>query len=184
MARVNNFWRTLTVLGAAVLALSLASAAFAQAPPPVPHSFFGSAADGSGATLDDAAAADGAVVVAWNEAGVNVGETTIADGLWLIGVSSDDASSVTFTLDGNADSNAAIDVTDAGFTAVTITATTGAAPPPDDPADPPTTLPNTGTGGLADTGSGLPVLPLVLALTVVVALGGVTLARRTGRSLV
>ena len=56
MARVNKFWRTLTVLGAAVLALSLASAAFAQAPPPVPHSFFGSAADGSGATLQRAAA--------------------------------------------------------------------------------------------------------------------------------
>ncbi len=182
MARVNKFWRTLTVLGAAVLALSLASAAFAQAPPPVPHSFFGSAADGSGATLDGVAAANGAVVIAWNEAGVNVGQTTIADGLWLISVSSDDAASVTFTLDGNADSNAAIDVTDAGFSAVTITAAAGA--PPADPADPPpAALPNTGTGGLADSGSGLPVLPLVLGLSVVVALGGATLTRRTARSL-
>ncbi len=173
MARANKFWRTLTVLGAAVLALSLASAAFAQAPPSPPHQFFGSAADGSGATVDGADAADGAVVVAWNEAGENVGEGTVDGGLWLIQVASEDASSVTFTVDGNATAGS-FDVESGSLTSVTLVATSGGGG-----GDTPDSLPNTGTGGLADSGSGLPVLPLVLALTVVVALGGVAATRRS-----
>lgn len=174
MARANKFWRTLTVLGAAVLALSLASAAFAQAPPSPPHQFFGSAADGSGATVDGEDAADGAVVVAWNEAGENVGESTVDGGLWLIQVASEDASSVTFTVDGNATAGS-FDVESGSLTSVTLVATSGGG----GDTSPPDSLPNTGTGGLADSGSGLPVLPLVLALTVVVALGGVAATRRS-----
>ena len=175
MARANKFWRTLTVLGAAVLALSLASAAFAQAPPSPPHQFFGSAADGSGATVDGEDAADGAVVVAWNEAGENVGEGTIDGGLWLIQVASEDASSVTFTVDGNATAGS-FDVESGSLTSVTLVATSGGG---GGGGDTPGSLPNTGTGGLADSGSGLPVLPLVLALTVVVALGGAAATRRS-----
>ena len=90
MARTNKFWRTLTVLGAAVLALSLASAAFAQAPPSPPFQSFGDAGSGSGATIDGAAAADGTVVIAWNEAGVNVGQDTITVGVWAILIDSDE----------------------------------------------------------------------------------------------
>ena len=177
MARANKFWRMLVVMGAAVLALSLATAAVAQAPPSPPHQFFGSEGDGSGATIDGEAAADGAVVVAWNEDGVNVGESTVDGGLWLIQVSSEDASSVTFTVDGNAAAGS-FDVESGALTSVSLAAVSGDTPDTGD-GDTPGSLPNTGSGGLADGGSGLPVLPLVLALTVVVALGGVAATRRS-----
>ena len=84
MASVKRFTRMLSVLGAAVLALSLATAAFAQAPPSPPHQFYGSAADGTGATLDGTEAADGAVVIALSESGANVAEGTVAAGVWLV----------------------------------------------------------------------------------------------------
>lgn len=180
MARANKFWRMLVVMGAAVLALSLVTAAFAQAPPSPPHQFFGSAGDGSGATIDGEAAADGAVVVALNENGDNVGEATIEGGLWLIQVSSEDAASVSFTVDGNA-APGDFPVESGSLTSVTLAATSGGDTGNGDggTTDPPDSLPNTGTGGLADGGSSVPVLPLVLALTVVVALGGVAATRRS-----
>ena len=58
---------------------------------------------------------------------------------------------------------------------------------PDDMGDPdgadgmgdePMALPDTGSGGLAGDSS-LPVLPLALAISIVVALGGVMAVRRT-----
>ncbi len=48
----------------------------------------------------------------------------------------------------------------------------------DDMGDEPMALPDTGSGGLAG-GSSLPVLPLALAISIVVALGGVMAVRRT-----
>ena len=48
----------------------------------------------------------------------------------------------------------------------------------DDMGDDPMALPDTGSGGLAG-GSSLPVLPLALAISIVVALGGVMAVRRT-----
>ena len=48
----------------------------------------------------------------------------------------------------------------------------------DDMGDEPMALPDTGSGGLAGDSS-LPVLPLALAISIVVALGGVMAVRRT-----
>ena len=48
----------------------------------------------------------------------------------------------------------------------------------DDMGDDPMALPDTGSGGLAGDSS-LPVLPLALAISIVVALGGVMAVRRT-----
>ena len=48
----------------------------------------------------------------------------------------------------------------------------------DDMGDEPMALPDTGSGGLAG-GSSLPVLPLALAISIAVALGGVMAVRRT-----
>ena len=48
----------------------------------------------------------------------------------------------------------------------------------EDMVDEPMALPDTGSGGLAG-GSSLPVLPLALAISIVVALGGVMAVRRT-----
>ena len=48
----------------------------------------------------------------------------------------------------------------------------------DDMGDDPMALPDTGSGGLAGDSS-LPILPLALAISIVVALGGVMAVRRT-----
>ena len=48
----------------------------------------------------------------------------------------------------------------------------------EDMGDDPIALPDTGSGGLAGDSS-LPVLPLALAISIVVALGGVMAVRRT-----
>ena len=197
MARVKRFTRMLAVLGAAVLALSLATATFAQAPPSPPHQFYGSAGDGTGATLDGVAAADGAVVIALDEAGVNVAEGTVADGVWLVQVDPADAASVTFTVGGIA-VDGSHDVVSGSLSAVTLAATSPVVEEEvveevveevaeevveeeaaEEEVEAPAALPNTGLGGLADGSSGLPVLPLVLALTVVLALGGVAATRRS-----
>ena len=196
----------LAVLGSAVLALSLATAAFAQAPPSPPHQFYGSAADGTGATLDGVAAADGAVVAAWSD-GVSVAEGTVADGVWLVQVDPADATSVIFSLDGIV-ADGSYDVVSGSLTAVTVAATSpveevaeeevaeeevaeeeaaeevaeeeaAEEEAAEEEAEAPAALPNTGLGGLADGGSSLPILPLVFALTVVLALGGVAATRRS-----
>ena len=47
----------------------------------------------------------------------------------------------------------------------------------------PAALPDTGSGGLADSsGSGFPALPLALAIAAIVALGGVAAVRRSSLS--
>lgn len=179
MANIRKAWRWTAVLSAAAVAVALATSAFAQAPPSPPHQFFGSADTGSGAILDGAAAADGSVVTAWNEAGEAVGTGTIENGTWLIQVDPAVASSVTFSIDGGSQSEA-FPVTSGDLTevALDVSATGGAEPPA---AEPPGALPNTGSGGLAGDDSGLPVLPIALAAAAIVALGGVALARRTVR---
>ncbi len=178
MARANKMWRTLAVMGAALAALAITTAAFAQAPPSPPHAFFGSPADGAGVTIDGESAAAGTVVTAWNENGDNVGTATLdADGLWVIQVDPADAMSVTFTVDGNATSGS-FDVESGQISAVALSVTSGAAPPD---TGTPGGLPNTGTGGLAGSGSSLPILPLALMAAVVLALGGVAVTRRSLR---
>ena len=163
----------MAVVSAAALALALVTSAFAQAPPSPPHQFFGSAGTGSAALVDGAAAADGAVVTAWNQDGESVGTATLADGTWLLAVEAD-ASSVTFSIDGSAQTPS-FPVTSGDLTEVTIDVTAAMAAP--------AALPNTGSGGLADTGSGFPLLPVALAIAAVVAVGGVAVTRRAQLSL-
>ncbi len=180
MAKALKAWRMLAVASAAALALALVASAFAQAPPSPPHQFFGSSETGSGAQIDGADAADGAVVAAWNENGDQVGSDTITAGTWLIQVDAAEASTVTFTVDGNADSQS-FDVVSGSLTEAALNASSEAAPPAvDDGA--PDALPSTGSGGLAGgSGSSVPVLPLALVAAVVMALGGVAVTRRSLR---
>ena len=174
MAKALKAWRVLAVMSAAVLTLAIATSAFAQAPPTPPHQFFGSAETGSAAQVDGADAADGSVVTAWN-GDVQVGDSaTIDNGTWLIQVDPSDASSVNFAVDGVADA-ASYDVTSGSLTEVSLSVGAGAPAP----ATPPTVLPDTGSGGLAGSGSSVPVLPLALVAAVVMALGGVAVTRRS-----
>ena len=95
-----------------------------------------------------------------------------------------DASSVTFTIDGSA-ASAEEEVTAGSLTELgldLVTADAGDGDGDGDGAgdgDAPDGLPATGTGGLAGGDGGLPVLPLVLLVSVVLALGGVAVTRRT-----
>ena len=117
--------------------------------------------------VDGAAAADGAVVTALNQDGESAGPATIADGTWVLAGDAA-ATSVTFSIDGSAQT-AAFPVVSGDLTEVTIDVSSGAAP---------AGLPNTGSGGLADTSGGVPFLPVALAIAAVVALGGVAVTRR------
>ena len=188
MRSIRKGWRVLAVAGAAALALALITSAFAQAPPPGPHIFYGSA------SLDGAAVGDGGVVSAWNQDGDNVGTSTITNGEWEIIVQSSDADSVTFTVDGS-NPSAEYAVEQFGMDAVVLDLTSPAADEPDEPDDAdepdepsvtpvepeqPSGLPNTGSGGLAGTGSGFPLLPVALAVAALVALSGVAVTRRAG----
>ena len=155
--------------------------------------------------MDGADAPDGTTVVAVNaDTNEIVGSDAIDGGTWLIQVDLGVASSVTFSVEGFTSSAPQAVGESGGLTEVALALTAvGAEPPADDmgdatppaddmgdatpPADdmgdatPPTTLPRTGTGGLAGSGSGAPLLPLALIAAVVVALGGVTLTRRAQR---
>ena len=197
MASIRKGWRLLAVASAAALALALVTSAFAQAPPPGPHLFYGSA------SLDGEAVADGGVVSAWNQDGDNVGTSTISNGEWEIFVQSSDASSVTFTVDGS-NASEAYAVEQFGMNAVALDLTSPAgdgeegeegtepeepAVGPEEPEEPavapvepetPSGLPNTGSGGLASTGSGFPLMPVALAVAALVALSGVAVTRRAG----
>ena len=176
MAKTRKAWRWAGALSAAALALALVTSAFAQAPPSPPHQFFGSAGTGSGALLDGEPAADGAAVTAWNaDTGDAVGTGTIADGTWLVQVEADAASSVVFSIDGGSTSDPFPIVSgDLTEVALDLESASMAAP---------AALPDTGSGGLADSsGSGFPVLPLALAIATIVALGGVAAVRRSSLS--
>ena len=193
MASIRKGWRMAVVAGAAALALALVTSAFAQAPPAPDHAFYGSAAAGSGATIDGEPAPDGTVVTATNQDGEAVGSSTISGGVWMINVGSDNAS-VTFAVNGIA-AEGSHGVTSGEATAVTLAVTT-AAEEPEEPEEPvvepveppaepvapetPAGLPNTGSGGLADTSGGFPLLPVALVISALVALGGVAVTRRAG----
>ena len=195
MASIRKGWRLLAVAGAAALALALVTSAFAQAPPPGPHIFYGSA------SLDGEAVADGVAVTATNQDGEAVGSSTITNGEWEIIVQSADASSVTFSVPGS-EPSMAYAVEQFGMNAVTLDLSSPAGDEPEEPGEPeepavepeepatepeepapvtpeqPSGLPNTGSGGLADTSGGFPLLPVALAIAALVALGGVAATRR------
>ncbi len=213
MAHIRKGWRVAAIAGAAALALALVTSAFAQAPPPGPHAFYG-----SGAMLDGEPAPDGSVVLASNQDGASVGLSTISGGVWMIDVDTREATSVTFSIDGSNPSES-YPVTQFSDTEVALDLTSPAPEPeepvtepeepvtepeepvtepeepvtepeePEEPEEPvvepvepetPAALPNTGSGGLADTGSGFPLLPVALVISALVALGGVAVTRRAG----
>ena len=210
MAKVLKMWRTLTVVSVAALTLALVASAFAQeAPPTVPHQFYGSAETGSAALLDGEIAADGATVTAWDQDGESAGSATIgdiADSTWMIQVPAT-ASSVTFSIDGSSQSES-FAVTSGMLTPVALDLTSGMAMPddgmampddgmampddgmampddgmamPDDGMEAPDALPATGSGGLTESGGGVPVLPFALLAAMLIALGGVAATRRAVR---
>ena len=179
---MTKMWRMLTVVAAAAVSLAIIGTALAQSAPPVPpHKFYGSSDTGSAAVLDGAAAADGAVVTAWNESGTSVGTSTIAAGTWVIDVDASAASSVTFTIGGSA-ASASNAVTSGSFSEITLDLSTGGAAAPAAPASDggsaPAALPNTGTGGVAGSNGTTPVLPLALLVVAVLAVGGLAVTRR------
>lgn len=199
MASIRKGWRLLAVASAAALALALVTSAFAQAPPPGPHIFYG---DAGSVSLDGEAVASG-TVTATNQDGETVGSSSISDAGWEILVQSTDASSVTFSVDGS-NASEAYAVEQFGMNAVTLDLTSPAgdgeegeegtepeepAVGPEEPEEPvvepvkpetPSGLPNTGSGGLASTGSGFPLMPVALVVAALVALSGVAVTRRAG----
>ena len=105
----------------AVMSITLAVAIasdmmIAQASPTPPHLFFGGVESGSGARVDGELAADGSAVTASNERGEAVGTSNTSRvrgeppvneaGTWAIQVSTDDAASVTFRINGSCPSDA------------------------------------------------------------------------------
>lgn len=199
MASIRKGWRLLAVASAAALALALVTSAFAQAPPPGPHIFYG---DAGSVSLDGEAVASG-TVTATNQDGEVVGSSSISDAGWEILVQSTEASSVTFSVDGS-NASEAYPVEQFGMDPVTLDLTSPAgdgeegeegtepeepAVGPEEPEEPvvepvkpetPSGLPNTGSGGLASTGSGFPLMPVALAVAALVALSGVAVTRRAG----
>ena len=183
----------LTMLSAAAIALALATNGFAQAPPLTPHQFFGSEPTGSGALLDGEPAPDGAVVTAWSHDGVAIATAVIADGVWALQVDPDDASRVVFTIDDSLPSGS-IEVRAAAFEEVrlNLTSPSEADAPADaaddaasddaDAADAPAGgnlgMPVAGSGGLTGGGGGLPVLPVIFAISALLGMGGVIAVRR------
>lgn len=200
MASIRKGWRLLAVASAAALALALVTSAFAQAPPPGPHIFYG---DAGSVSLDGEVVASG-TVTATNQDGEAVGSSSISDAGWEILVQSTDASSVTFSVDGS-NASEAYAVEQFGMNGITLDLTSPAADEPDEPEEPtepvdepeepsepeepavapvepetPSALPNTGSGGLASTGSGFPLMPVALVVAALVALSGVAVTRRAG----
>lgn len=180
-------WRGAVAALAATLALAWVASVGAQ---PVPPShFYGSVGiDDSGARLDGALAPDGAVVRAWVD-GVTVGRSTIRDGTWGITLSVEHTT-VTFTIDGSSPSPAyAVAVGEIVVVALDLTSPASEAedpvtapepdpePVPEPAVEAPVALPNTGSGGLADSSRGFPLLPAALAASALIALAGTALTR-------
>ena len=174
---MTRAWRMFAVVAAAAVSLALVGTALAQGAPPVPpHKFFGSDETGSAAMLDGEAAADGAVVAAWDQDGEAAGTSEIANGTWVIDVDAS-ATSVSFTIDGSGAGDS-FDVSSGSFSEVTLDLSSGGG---GGTTTPPTGLPSTGTGGLAGSGSSAPVLPLALMAVAVLAISGVAVTRRSQR---
>ena len=66
-----------------------------------PHEFYGSAAAGSGPTLDGELVADGTVIIAWDQDGEALRRAAVAGGDWVIDVSEGEAARVAFSIEGS-----------------------------------------------------------------------------------
>ena len=65
------------------------------------HVFYGSAAAGSGATIDGELVVDGTVIIAWDQDGEALRRAAVAGGDWVIDVSEGEAARVAFSIEGS-----------------------------------------------------------------------------------
>ena len=65
------------------------------------HVFYGSAAAGSGATIDGELVVDGTVIIAWDQDGEALLRAAVAGGDWVIDVSEGEAARVAFSIEGS-----------------------------------------------------------------------------------
>ena len=122
--------------------------AHAQAPPPLPpHQFYGTSP-----TLDDVPLPNGTIIRALSETNMEVGTAIVTDAFWAVEIASAAAENVRFTVTGALSSDTFL-VIAGELTEVDLDLRTEASGSPEngmmggDP-DPPTVLPNGGTGGI------------------------------------
>ena len=65
------------------------------------HVFYGSAAAGSGPTIDGELVVDGTVIIAWDQDGEALRRAAVAGGDWVIDVSEGEAARVAFSIEGS-----------------------------------------------------------------------------------
>ena len=83
------------------------------------HVFYGSAADGSGPTIDGELVADGTVIIAWDQDGEELHSAAVAGGDWVIDVSEGEAARVAFSIEGS-EHSAPYDVVGGAWTEVAL----------------------------------------------------------------
>ena len=83
------------------------------------HVFYGSAADGSGPTIDGELVADGTVIIAWDQDGEELHSAAVAGGDWVIDVSEGEATRVAFSIEGS-EHSAPYDVVGGAWTEVAL----------------------------------------------------------------
>jgi hypothetical protein len=171
---------TFLVIAALIGSISLGGDRIAaQAPPAVPHTFFGISA-----TLDGAVVASGTLVVALGEDGTTIASGAIDDMGWVLRIDPDLGSRVRFTI-GDATPTAFFDLAAGGFTEVSLALTSTASedtdtdPAPDDGAAEPTTLPSAGSGGLSGAGDDARGTALLILIALVAAFGAIAGIRFT-----
>ena len=207
MMKTSSMWRWLAVVSAAAFALALAASAFAQVPQ-VPHTFYGSGATLDGQTSDGTVTATNEDGEAVGSASIDMGTWSIdvspddamsvtfsidgSDPSGSYNVEPGSATDVSLALtspmddtddgdgddmgdtgDGDGDGD---DMGDTGDGDDQVTDDDATDDTGDDMGQP-DGLPDTGSGGLAGD-SGLPALPLAIAISIAVALGGVLAVRR------
>ena len=72
-----------------------------EVPVTASHVFYGSAAAGSGATIDGELVVDGTVIIAWDQDGEALLRAAVAGGDWVIDVSEGEAARVAFSIEGS-----------------------------------------------------------------------------------
>ena len=206
MMKTSSMWRWLAVMSAAAFALAIAASAFAQAPPAPPHQFYGSGATVDGEDAMGSVTAtnqDGAEVgsspISGGSWAINVSPDDADSVTFSIGgsepsgsydVESAGVTEVSLALVSPVEDEDADDMNGDDMNGDDMDGTDdmdgddmdgddmdGTDDMDGDDMDMPDGLPDTGSGGLAG-GSSLPALPLALAISIAVALGGVLAVRR------